>query len=187
MIPKQLLKIILPHLTKGAHFLDLGGGEGEDSLFMAKRGLHVTAIDQSPELTEKLQQKIKDSNLTNIEVICQNVRGYPIEKDKYSIINAINVFQFLKKKVALRIINDLKEKLKEGGYLIIECFTIKDPLFIKTELKENCFLKPNELKNVFSDWKIIHYQEKLINDQPHSGCNQPHHHGIVRLIAQKVN
>jgi len=180
-----LLSKIISKIEPEINFLDIGFGFGGDSLFMAKKGFKVTAIDRSKAMVEKLNQKIKEDNISGLKVICGDITDFKIVKNKYSVINAKNVFQFLNKKIAIEIISNLKNKLKDNGYILISCFTVKDPLFKDSKNKYNCYFKPKELKNIFIDWKIIYYQEKTINDKPHYGYNRPHKHHIVQLIAQK--
>lgn len=180
--PNKLLQMVWKKAEPGSCFLDLGCGQGRDSLFMAKQGFQVTAVDKSIEGINNLKQLAKENNFEKIQVICQDIKDFEIEKDKYSIINVFNASQFLKKEDALKIIKALKENLKINGFIIIEGFTAKDPLF-----KEGRgFFKPKELQNLFSDFKIILYKEAIIDDAGHPGFEQPHQHGVVRLIAKKV-
>lgn len=51
----------------GQHVLDVGCGTGIDALFLAARGLHVTAVDISPQMIARLRAKATAQNLdTNI-------------------------------------------------------------------------------------------------------------------------
>jgi len=43
------------------------------------------------------------------------------------------------------------------------------------------------LKNLFSDFEIIFYKEKIIDDQGHPGFEEPHQHAVARLVAKKNN
>ena len=49
----------------GQHVLDVGCGTGTDATFLARRGLHVTAIDISPQMIAQVEVKMERSRLTS--------------------------------------------------------------------------------------------------------------------------
>lgn len=180
----KLLDIIMPNLRLGSTFLDLGCGQGKDSLFMAKNNFKVTAIDSSEVAINQLNKVAESEGLKNLETITTDIRDFQIEKNKYNIIYGSNVLQFLKKDEAEKIIETIKENVAQSGFIILTSFTTDDPSYDKT--KENrAFFEPKEMLNFFKDFKIIHYFENIVIDQGHASVPGPHRHGVVRIIAQK--
>ena len=104
---------------------------------------------------------------------------------KYTIINAFNSLQFLSKKETLHLIDRIKKGVKRKGYIIIAGFSVDDPLYKKTIVKNRCFFDLQELKKIFSNFNIIFYKEAIIKDKGHPGNPKPHTHGVVKIIAQK--
>lgn len=49
--------------SPGSHVLDMGCGTGADTLFLARRGVRVTAIDISPRMIEHLERVASESGL----------------------------------------------------------------------------------------------------------------------------
>jgi len=186
--PNELLQKIYRRLNTSTDFLDLGCGQGRDSLFMLKNGFRVDAVDNSQEGINKIKKFIKTNNLpvANINLFYSDVRNFNILKNKYDIINAFNSLQFLPKKEVQEMIENIKSNIKDKGYVIISGFTTYDPLYKKINNEKRCFFKPQELKNIFFDFHIIEYKEKIIEDKGHPGSPEPHQHGIVQLIAQKI-
>lgn len=94
---------------------------------------------------------------------------------------------FLKGKLVTKYKEDknLKNSLIIGGCIIISAFTEDDPLFKEMSNETCCFFKHNELKELFSDFKILDYNEKIITDKPHRGCETEHKHGMVQIITSK--
>ncbi len=181
--PSPLLKNILDKLPPHTSFLDLGCGQGRDTIFMSQKGFPVTAVDNSATGIEQIREKIKDNPHTDL--ICDDIGNFKINKNEFGIINLINVLQFLKKENALKIIEETKQNIQLQGYILIAGFTTQDNFFIMPRNKNKCFFATQELKNLFSDFKIIFYEEKNINDPGHPGSPIPHTHSTVRLIAQK--
>ena len=83
--PKHLLKMVWKKVKPSSQFLDLGCGEGRDTLFMAYKGFSVTALDKSAPNIQKLQKIASENNLDNqITFIQKDVKVFLIEKNKYS-------------------------------------------------------------------------------------------------------
>ena len=186
-IPHPLIKIACLKINPGSCFLDFGCGLGKDSIFMAKKGFKVTAVDKNQKKIEKLKQTIFDKKLGNkIEVINQDIGDFIIEKDKYSLISLYNVLQFLPKRHSFKIIEQVKNRLLKHGIVVISAFTDNDPLFEKENKEIKTFFTHQELKKLFEDFKIIFYKEKRITEKGHIGYPEPHIHNVVRIIAQKI-
>jgi tellurite methyltransferase len=181
---RQSLDFVWRDFISGCFVLDLGCGQGEDSLFLANNGFMVTAVDISEEVIDKMNKIKSELKLNNLELIRADIKDFEIEKNKYQVIICCNVLNFLNKDSAMDIVNRIKDNLAEGGYAIIEVFTEKDPSFI-TEHRFAGYFKEQELLQIFSGFKIIHYLENIILDLGHPGFESPHKHGVARIIIQK--
>jgi len=53
----------------GQHVLDVSCGTGIDTLFLAQRGIHMTAIDISPGMIARLRSKLADEQLASLVTI----------------------------------------------------------------------------------------------------------------------
>ena len=54
---------LTPFVSPGMHALDLGCGTGDDALWLARNGCHVTAADGSPAMLQQVAAKAAQSNL----------------------------------------------------------------------------------------------------------------------------
>lgn len=187
MEPNKLLLRILPQNETWGYFLDLGCGQGKDSVFMAEKGFNVIAVDKSLDKIKKLKDYLDGKEIKKrISLFSQDIADFDIEKNKYQIINAFNSLQFLSKQNALNTIEKIKSGLENGGYVIISCFTINDPLYQIPDNQHKGFFELGELKKIFSDFRIDFYEEKTIDDIGHPGFPEPHKHCVVKIIAQKL-
>lgn len=55
------------HVHAGDHVLELGCGTGEDALWLAERGVHVTATDASTSMLDVTRAKVADQPLVQVE------------------------------------------------------------------------------------------------------------------------
>lgn len=181
---KLLLKVV--NLVKAkSEFLDLGCGQGRDSLFMLQKGFKVTAIDKSKKDIKIIKEFIQTNNLpiSKIDLFCKDIKNFKIEKNKYTIINAFNSLHFLLKKDALKFIEEIKKNIKDDGYIIISCFKAGNPSYKETN--NTCYFESQELRKIFFDFDIIFYVEEEILGKGHAGHPKPHKHSIVRIIATR--
>jgi tellurite methyltransferase len=184
--PNDLLLEIFAKLEPGSEFLDLGCGQGRDSLFMVKNGFKVTAVDRSKEGIKKINEAMIENclPLAKIKLFCEDIADFKIEKNKYAAINSYNALHFLAKNDALRVLAEIKKSLKKGGWAIISCSFIKRPLAKKTD-DSHCYITEGQVKKIFADFEIIFYKESIIADRGHAGCLDQHWHDVVKIIARK--
>lgn len=182
--PSQILSLVWRNFLPNSKILDLGCGQGIDSLFLSKNGFFVTAIDSSDVAINQIKIKKDEFKLDHLELICGDIKHFDIEKCKYQVIVCRNVLNFLDKDRALKMVNNLQNNIQKGSYIIIEVFTEDDPSFVSNN-KFASYFKEQELLTIFSDYKIRYYLENTILDQGHPGFLEPHRHGVARIIAQK--
>ena len=116
------------YLSKGAALLELGCGNGRDSLFFAAQGLKITAVDASDYAITELAQR----NVANAEFICGDfvesdliyARQYDFCYSRFSL-HAINAAQ------EDLLLHNVKNSLKSGGKFFIEVRSVNDDLFGK--------------------------------------------------------
>jgi SAM-dependent methyltransferase len=61
---REMVRSYVP-FQAGDHILELGCGTGEDAVWLAKRGVQVTATDASSEMLARARQKIEAMSLSN--------------------------------------------------------------------------------------------------------------------------
>ncbi|VVB78138.1 Trans-aconitate 2-methyltransferase [uncultured archaeon] len=149
--------------------LDLGCGKGRISLMFLKKGSNVVGVDKK---TNEICQK-------NFKFINSDILDFKIDK-KYDLIIASLVLHFLEKSDAIRIIRDIKENTSENGYNLLLCLSKKDDFY----KKGNFYPDLDEVKKIYSDWKIVKSTQDFTPIEEHGGL-KPHRHNIVFVLAKK--
>lgn len=129
--PSLFAKSIAEYLVKGRTVLELGCGNGRDSLFFQALGLHVTAIDASDEVIKKLQTDYKDESICFIcdDFVCSSVvysGQYDYCYSRFSL-HAINEEQ------EDEMIKNVHKVLKKGGKFFVEVRSVHDELYGRGE------------------------------------------------------
>ena len=115
--------------------------------------------------------------------IC-DAQSYLKNCNNFDAIYALNILQVIDEKSAYEVITEIKEKTNLNGYNVVASFIAENQKQKEFILSKNKFLfDEGELKELYSDWKIHFYEEKLGDWETHG--EKEHRHFKVRMIAQK--
>jgi SAM-dependent methyltransferase len=140
--------------------LDLACGDGQNGLYLARRGLAVEFWDRSKDLVARIVKKAKGEGLSvggrtvNLELPDLN----PLDENAYG---AVLVFRYLHRP----LFPCIKKSVKRGGLLMYETFTI-DQAALGRPKNPDFLLRPGELRSWFQDWTIIHCFEGFEKKPP---------------------
>lgn len=144
--PSDFLVSFASSLPKG-RVLDIACGNGRNARFLAQKGFFCECVDISEVAISSLK------GMDNILAIQADLDSYVIKTDCYE---AIIDFYFLDR----NLFSQIKKALKVGGIFLMETF-IEDKDFVY-DIPPQRVLKKGELEEVFSDFEILHTQEKII-------------------------
>ncbi len=114
--PNMLVEKALARVKLKRNALDLGSGNGRDSIYLNSQGFElVVAVDSSPDATMWLppgiarkDKTIEDEVLGNVQV---NFVGY------YDLVISMNSLFFLTKRTAVEVISQMHKALTRGGVM----------------------------------------------------------------------
>ena len=133
--------------------LDLGTGTGKHALYLAKQGFTVTAVDNDKLKVAELRRRLKQEGVA-IKVVRADAMRFAFTK-KYDIIIATMLLHFLKPRQIGMLVARIKAHTKSGGLNVVSAYTDIHPLGTKPYL-----FKKDELKNHYSGWHLLEYEEK---------------------------
>jgi ubiquinone/menaquinone biosynthesis C-methylase UbiE len=100
--------------------LDVGAGTGRYSLKLARKGAHVTALDQSAAMLAVARQAAEQENLA-IEFQCTPVdEGLPFSAEQFDLV--VSALMLCHVPDMARAIEEFSRVLQPGGYLLITDF-----------------------------------------------------------------
>jgi SAM-dependent methyltransferase len=160
--------------------LDVAGGRGRHSLWLARQGWRVKLVDISEvgvalarenatrSLSPGRGESARREPLFEAEVLDLN-RGPDLGYQQYDLVL---VFFYLQR----RLFPALIRALRPGGLLLYETY-IRDQRRIGGPSNPEYLLEPNELLQAFQSMRILHYQEgtagravaELVAQKPESG------------------
>src|SRR5260370_17324614 len=107
--------------------LDLGCGEGRNSLLLAGYGFQVHAIDASRQGIQKLEHYAASQGLHTIDCSVADVRTVQPTPNTYDAIVAVTILDHIAQQEGKKVAASLIDALKPGGFIFVETFTVHDP------------------------------------------------------------
>jgi tellurite methyltransferase len=144
----------LPLLPRG-RALDVAAGKGRNSIVLARRGIHVVAVDWSPNALNSLALIARTDQLAIEPVMADLEQSLPFRPESFDVV--LNV-SFLER----QLFSPLKTVLRLGGVLLFDTFLIdqaanghpRNPRFL---------LGHYELRDLLSDMELMHYREGIVD------------------------
>jgi 2-polyprenyl-3-methyl-5-hydroxy-6-metoxy-1,4-benzoquinol methylase len=118
-IPNSFLAEHFKSIPKG-DVLCLADGEGRNSVFLAKQGYHVTAVDMSIIGINKAK-KLAEENEVSIDFIHSNIKDYPIAENRWHGI--VSIFFHIPVELREYLHRCVVNGLKNNGVFLLEAYT----------------------------------------------------------------
>lgn len=187
--PSDFAKEVSCYLKKGKSLIDLGCGNGRDSLFFAKQGIKVTGIDAS----EVAISNLNKLNISEADFVCDDFVTsrtlYQIQWDYFYSRWTMHAISEQQEDVLLK---NISEGLREKGLLFIEARSINDGLYGKgKKVSENAFIYNGHYRRFMDKTKFLNKLSKngfdIVevaegNDFSKTETSNP---VLVRVIARK--
>ena len=195
--PEEILKAHIGALDRAGRVLDVGAGQGRNSLFLARKGVSVDAVDPSAVAVEILSSAAKRENLPLRAHRC----GFE-DFDPQIPYGAVLLFGLIPElpRDSIRLLLQKVDKWTVAGSLAFAtAFTTDDPAFAGHSVEwqilgENSFtdgtgtirtyLRPGEMLGLFHRWKALCYWEGLGPTHRH-GDGPAERHAKVEAVFEK--
>ena len=190
----------------GERLLDLGCGEGADSVFFARRGFTVTALEENRAYLKRLRSYISDKGIKNVALVKHDATTYRYPRNRFDVISCILVICCMKRSDFERMLPRVKRCVKPGGIIIMSSRNYLDPELREYRTtqraiepntyrkKEDCckfmyFIEKGRLRDLFSDFDVLYsyegYAPCKYGEHPKHGdsyiiCRRPSQNGSRR-------
>lgn len=138
--------------------LDLGCGNGRNSLYLNQKGFDVTAWDRNPMSINNLRQIIASEGLTGMTTDIVDLNALSFDGE-YDFILSTVVMMFLEPATIPGLIANMQRCTKPGGYnLIVAAMDTEDfPCTVGFPFA----FKAGELSGYYEGWELIKYNEDV--------------------------
>jgi SAM-dependent methyltransferase len=161
---------VVQHATKikpGGRVLDYACGSGRHTIYLAKQGFQVLAIDRDSDslaqIKETQAQKYPDLTIDTLNLDLESANWNLTELGTF---DGVVVTNYLYRPHLLK----LPDLLKPDGVLIYETFALGNEAYGKPS-NPDFLLKPNELLNLAEKMRILAYEDRVVSS-PKMACIQ---------------
>ncbi len=138
--------------------LDLGCGNGRNSLYLAAKGYSVTAWDKNPMSIANIERIKAAEGLTNLEIATVDLNALSFEGE-YDFILSTVVMMFLEPQTIPGLIANMQRTTVPGGFnLIVAAMDTDDfPCTVGFPFA----FKSGELAEYYTGWEVVKYNEDV--------------------------
>ena len=161
--------------------LDVGCGEGRNSIFLTEQGHKVDAFDLSEAGIEKAKAIAVEKGL-NVNFFVCDIADFIFDKE-FDVIISHGVLHLPEKNVRDNLIYEAQKHTILGGYNVISVFTNRLPATPDNVPFTKSLFDVGELLAKYEGWTILSHEENIFHDSHPGGVS--HEHASERIIAQK--
>ncbi|WP_281074313.1 tellurite resistance methyltransferase TehB [Klebsiella quasivariicola] len=138
--------------------LDLGCGNGRNSLYLAANGFTVTAWDKNPMSINNLESIRAAEGLENLHTAVKDLNSLSFDGEYHLILSTV-VMMFLEPATIPGLIANMQRCTAAGGYnLIVAAMDTEDyPCTVGFPFA----FKPGELRDYYRGWERVKYNEDV--------------------------
>lgn len=183
--------VLSKYMEAGKDLIELGCGNGRDSIFFAKSGLNVTGIDASKIAIDQLHDTF---DLDNCTFICDDfVNAETIYQIQYDYCYSRFTLHAINEQQETQILLKAYNMLKDRGYFFIEARSIRDGKYgLGRNVERNAFIYDGHYRR-YIDMEELGQKLKSVGfvliEQKESDRFAPkkgERSVCIRVIAQKI-
>lgn len=163
------------NLSKTA--VDIGCGNGNDTIELLKNNFSVLAMDKEEEAIDLLIKNVPAQN-SNLETQVVSMEKFIVPQ--VSLINASYSLPFCHPDQFNSLMNDIKNNLPDQGIFCGQLFGLEDGWSNNTDMT---FHSHKQVEAIFKNFKFIYFNE--INEQSATADGEPKHWHLFHITAVK--
>ncbi len=145
-------------IVKPGKTLDLGCGNGRNSLYLAANGFDVTAWDKNANSIDNIESIKAKEGITNLQTAIQDLNTLRFDGE-YDFILSTVVLMFLQAETIPGLIDNMQRCTKPGGYILI--VAAMDTEDYPCNVGFPFAFKTGELSGYYAGWEQLKYNEDV--------------------------
>lgn len=180
--PNQFLASQAELLSPGQSVLAVADGEGRNSVWLASRGLDVTAFDASSVGLDKARRLAAAKGVT-VDYRLSSIEDWDWTQDRFDVVAAIFI-QFAPPDLRAKIFDGIRQTLKPGGLVLMQGYRPEQVGYGTGGPPQREHMYTSDLlERAFGDFEIMSLEihDSEISEGPgHDGMS-----ALIDLVARK--
>jgi SAM-dependent methyltransferase len=176
--PRQLLLNVLEKFEAPLHAIDLGCGDGTETVVLLERGWHVLAVDGEPAAIKRLLGKVAAEHQARLQT--QVAKFKDVVLSPADLIHASLSIPFCEPEYFDVLWQKINSAIKPGGRFAGQFFGVKDSWAVNTDMT---FHTEDQVRARFVGFEIESFHEM---DEDGTATSGPKHWHMFTVIARKI-
>ena len=156
-LERTFSEYILPLFPHGGSALDLAGGAGRHTIWLAKQGWEVTLIDISETGVEQARQNAGPL-ASHIHFVVDDLTHFKASQTQLEArFEVVMAFFFLEREMFSEVVN----AVRPGGLLVYKTLTLAQLKLPGGPKNPAHLLEPGELLRLADGLRVLHYREEV--------------------------
>ena len=186
-VPGSLVRTLFYFRTsvRGLRVLDVGCGEGKNSVYLAEKGAKVDAVDVSIHAIRNARKNWGE--VPGVRWLVRDIRDIQLDP-VYDIVIAYGLFHCIPdRNEVLQVISKLQHASVVGGYHVLCMFNDRDQDLHNAHPRfDPCLLAHETYISLYSSWRVLVQSDQDLTEQhPHNRI--VHSHSLTRILARKTS
>lgn len=157
--------------------VEIGFGDGTETLALLDAGWSVLAIDLAPEAEEVLRSQLPDGAADRLEVRISPVQA--VELPPFDLLYAGYSLSYLEPAAFRRLWTDVRASLRPGGFLIVNVFGVRDTWAGDQFMT---FVDADAVARMLAGLEVVDLQEE---DEDGDSFVGPKHWHVFEIVARR--
>ena len=188
-------EFILPKLMKNTNLIELGCGNGRDSVYFSQNGLNVIAIDQVQCEMDFLNENYKNDNIHFLDDDFTNLKNTKhdlIKNTDFDYVYSRFTFHSINEKKEDRTLDWIENKLNKNGMFLLEARSINDPMFkqgknlSETENFTTHYRRYMDLNKIIKKLESRNFNIEFKIESNNLAVYKEDNPYVIRIIAKKL-
>jgi len=180
--PNEFVRAVADYLVAGQSVLCVADGEGRNSVWLAERGLTVTAFDFAENAIDKARRLAERRN-ANVDFHIADIETWHFEPARYDAVVAIFI-QFLGPMARDDVFARMQSAVKPGGLFLLEGYRPEQLRYGTGGPRaiENLYTR-EWVEHAFAGWQMLllrEYDAVLSEGTRHAGMS-----ALIDVVARK--
>ena len=165
---------------KPGQAIEVGFGDGTETVALLRAGWSVLAIDVTPQAAEVLGRQVPDDAADRL--VIRIASAEMVELPGFDLLYAAYALSFLEPAAFSSFWEQVRARLRPGGFLVVNIFGVRDTWAGRPEARSMTFLDAASVRGLLGDLQTVGIDEE---DQDGDSFSGPKHWHVFDIVARR--